>query len=535
MPSTVEQLSPSRVKLTIETPFEDLKPSLDKAYAEIAQQVTIPGFRKGKVPSQIIDQRFGRGMVLQEAINDYLPYAYGQAIEEHKLVTLGQPEVDVTKLEDGQLVEFTAEVDVRPEFDLPSFADISVEVDPATVDESDVEERVDILRQRFATNADVERAAAEGDLVTIDLEGRQDGEVLEDATATGIQYKLGSGGMLDGLDEAISGLSVGDTKTFTSTLLGGAHKDEQAEITVTVTKVAEQTLPEIDDEFAMMVSQFDTADEMRNDLRSRVEQMARLDQAADARDKVLEAVIAKTSFDLPTNLVDAEIAARKEQVTNQLAAAGLSVEQYLRDAEDETAETEDDFWAEIEKRSMDALKAQIVLDKLADDEEIDVNQQELIELVFAKAQQNGTSPEQEIQHMSEHNHQFEWMQEARRSKALAKMVNDATITDTNGAKVDLSKLGPDGSILESDEANEADEAKAPVEDTKPAKKAAAKKAPAKKADATSEADDAAHAPEEEAAEAAEPAAKKAPAKKAPAKKTAAKKAAAKPEATADQA
>ena len=393
MPSTVEQLSPSRVKLTIDMPFEELKPSLDKAYREIAQQVTIPGFRKGKVPAAIIDQRFGRGMVLQEAINDALPDAYGQAVLEHKITPLGQPEIEVTNLEDGKNVQFTAEVDVRPDFELPSFDQISVEVEPAAFEEKELEERVETLRQRFATNTDVDRAAQDGDVVTVDLEGSQNGEVLEDATAEGIQYKLGSGGMLEGMDEAITGLKVGDSKTFTSKLLGGAHRDEDADIKVTVTKVQEQELPAVDDEFAQMVSQFDTAEEMRADLRERLEQMARLEQAADARDKVLEAVISKTDFELPQNLVDAEINARKQQVTQQLAGAGLSVEQYLKDAEDETAETEDDFWAEIEKRSMDALKAQIVLDKLADDNEYDVSQEELTQMIFTKAQQNGTSPE----------------------------------------------------------------------------------------------------------------------------------------------
>ncbi|WP_420174932.1 trigger factor [Luteococcus sp. OSA5] len=520
MPSTVEQLSPSRVKLTIDMPFEELKPSLDKAYAEIAQQVQIPGFRKGKVPAAIIDQRFGRGMVLQEAINDALPNAYGQAVVEHKLVPLGQPEIDVTNLEDGKNVQFTAEVDVRPDFELPEFSSISVEVEPTQVKDEDLEERVETLRQRFATNTDVERAAKDGDVVTVDLEGSQNGEVLEDATAEGIQYKLGSGGMLEGMDEAITGLKAGESKTFTSKLLGGAHRDEDADIKVTVTKVQEQELPEVDDEFAQMVSQFDTADEMRADLRSSLENMARLEQAADARDKVLEAIIAKTDFELPQNLVDAEIEARKNQVTQQLASAGLSVEQYLKDAEDETAETEDEFWAEIEKRSMDALKAQIVLDKLADDNEYEVGQEELTQMIFTKAQQNGTSPEQEIQHMQEHNHLPEWMQEIRRSKALADMVNAASISDTEGKTIDLSKMGPDGALVESDEDD--DEAAEPKK--APAKKTAAKKAPAKKAAA--KVDEKADAEKADDSEEKAPA-KKAAAKKAPAKKTAAKKAPAK--------
>lgn len=447
MPSTVEQLTPSRVKLTIEMPFTQLKSSLDKAYREIAASVTIPGFRKGKVPPAIIDQRFGRGMVLQEAINDALPGAYQDAVNQHNLIVLGQPEIDVTKLEDGDLVEFTAEVDVRPDFEMPDFSSISVEVPTVEVSDADVEERVELLRQRFAENADVERAASEGDVVVIDLEGSIDGEVLEDATATGITYRIGSGGMLDGLDDAVTGLSATESATFTSTLLGGPHKDEDAEIRVTVQKVMEQTLPAVDDDFAQLVSEFDSADEMRADLRSGMDRSALLDQAAAARDKVLEQVIAKTDFDLPQGLVTTEVAARKEQVTQQLREAGLTLEQYLADSDEETDDV-DVFWADIEKRSIDALKAQIVLDKYADDKEVGVSQSELTELIFSKARQNGSTPEQEVQHMMDHGHMSEWMHEIRRSKALSEMVAAASVKDAAGNDIDLSILTPASEVAD---------------------------------------------------------------------------------------
>lgn len=457
MPSTLEQLSPNRVKLTIEMPFDELKPSLDKAYKDIASQVNVPGFRRGKVPAAIIDQRFGRGAVLQEAINDALPQAYGKAVEDTKIVPLGQPEIEVTKLEDGDLVEFTAEVDVRPDFDLPDCSTITVEVPTVEVPDEDVEERVQTLRQRFATTTEVDRPAAEGDVVVIDLEGRRDGEPLPDATASGVTYTVGAEGMIEGLDEAVTGLKAGEDATFHSTLVGGALRGEEADITVTVTKVSEQELPQVDDEFAQLVSQFDTVEEMRADLRSSLENMARLDQAADARDKVLEAAIGKVDFELPAKLVEDELEARRQQVSQQLSQAGLTVAQYLEDSEEE-AETEEDFWTEIEKRSLDALKAQVVLDKMADDEEIGVEQNELTELLFRKAQENGTSPEQEAQHMMEHNHLPEWMQEIRRGKALAAMVKRATVTDSEGNTLNLDRMRPDGSLGEE-----------PTEDAEPGK------------------------------------------------------------------
>ena len=488
MPSTLEKLSTNRVKLTIEMPFDELKPSLDKAYKDIAAQVNVPGFRKGKVPAPVIDQRFGRGVVLQEAINDALPAAYGKAVEENKVVPLGQPEIEVTKLEDGEVVEFTAEVDVRPEFDLPDLSAISVEVPAVEVPDEDVDERVEILRQRFATNTEVERAAAKDDLVTIDLAGTRDGEALEDATASGVTYKVGSEGMLEGLDEAVTGLKAGESADFHSTLVGGPLRGQEADIKVTVTKVCEQELPAVDDDFAQLVSQFDTVDEMRADLRTALENMARLDQAADARDKVLEEVISKIDIELPTALVDAELEARRQQVSQQLTQAGMTVEEYLEESEEE-ADNADDFWAEIEKRSLDALKAQVVLDKMADDDEIGVEQNELTELLFRKAQQNGTSPEEEAQHMMQHNHLPDWMQEIRRGKALASMVGTATVKDSKGEALELDRIQPDGTIADkpaetenSDEEAEG-KAEASAEEAKAEKKSAAKKPTAKKAPA----------------------------------------------------
>ena len=519
MPSTLEQLSPTRVKLTIEMPFSDLKPALDKAYKDIAAQVSIPGFRKGKVPAAIIDQRYGRGAVLEQAINESLPQAYGQAVEEHKIVPLGQPEVDVTKLEDGELVEFTAEVDVRPEFDMPDFSAVKAEVPNLEVGDDQLDERLNLLRERFATQNEVDRASKEGDIVTLDLAGSRDGEPLEDATATGVTYKLGSGGMLDGLDEAATGLKAGEKATFTSTLVGGALKDEQADIELTVTKVAEQELPEIDDEFAQMVSQFDTADEMKADLSDAITRQARLEQAQAARDKVLEAVLEQTDFELPESLVTGDFEHRQQQINQQLAQAGLTLEKYLEEAEDEEAKDADEFWATMAKRAKDALRAQVILDKIAETEQFEIGQDDLTQLVFQKAAQNGTSPEQEMQHMMEHDHAAEWMQEIRRTKALNLMVNQATVTDADGATLDLSKLQNDGSLVGADDEDEVDEtpkAEAPkadeAEDAKPAKKAAAKKTTAKKT-----------------------ATKTTAAKKTTAKKTTAKKAAPKAEAKADEA
>ena len=447
MPSTVEQLSPSRVKLTVEIPFAELKPSMDKAYREIAQSVTIPGFRKGKVPPRIIDQRFGRGAILQEALNEALPDFYGQAITDNNLSPLAQPEVEVTKLEDGDLIEFTAEVDVRPDFDVPSFDTLEVSVDALDVPDSLVDEQLDTLRERFGSLDEVERPVEDGDHLAIDLSASKDGEELEDATAQDLPYVVGSGSMLEGLDAAVTGLSAGESATFTSTLVGGPRKDEEAEIEVTVKKVQVQDLPAADDEFAQLASEFDTIDEFEDDLRARLTNMARLEQASQARDKVLEELIGKIEIDVPEGVLSAEVANRHEQIDNQLAQAGLTLDDYLDESDEETSDAES-FWADIDKRAGDALKAQMVLDKIADDRQIGVDQNDLTQHVIRRAQAEGQSPDQVAQHMVEHNHTAEWMTEIRRGKALAMIVEGAAVKDSDGETVDLVNLQPDGSLAD---------------------------------------------------------------------------------------
>ncbi len=510
MPSTVEKLGPSRVKLTIEIPFADLKPHLDKAYREIAAQVQIPGFRKGKVPPAVIDSRFGRGAVLNDAINDALPEAYGKAVADNELTPLGQPDIEMTKLEDNDLVEFTAEVDVRPDFEVPDYADLNAEVAPVATSDEDVEERIEVMRQRFATRSDVERAASEGDVVTLDLEARVDGEVVEGGTAEGVTYKVGSGGMLEGLDEAVTGASAGDTKKFTSELVGGPAEGQQAEVTVTVIKVQAEELPEVDDEFAQMVSEFDTVEEMRADLADAALRVARVEQLNAARDAVVTDLANKTDFELPEGLVTTEIENRKQQITEQLARAGYTLERYLEESEDETAETVEEFWAQVEDNARTSLKAQVILDKIAETSEVTIEQNDLTDMLFRRAQASGTSPEQEMQHMMEHNHTSEWMAEIRRNKVLSEIVKGAHVTDTNGEVVNVAAINADGTLDESVEP--------PAPKEAPAKKPAAKKAAAEKVDASAEpADDEAEAAasqeEPQKAAAKKPTTKKAPAKK----------------------
>jgi len=449
VPSTVEQLSPTRVKITVEVPFADLKPSMDKAYAEVAKSVNIPGFRRGKVPPVVIDQRFGRGVIIQEAFNDSWQRFYGAAVTENKLSPLAQPDVEVTKLEDGDVIEFTAEVDVRPEFDLPDFSTLTAQVDALDVPDTLVDQQLDVLRNRFGSRETVERPAADGDVVTINLVASQDGEPLADATADDVEHTIGSGQMLDGLDDAVIGLSAGESATFSSKLVSGPLQDEEADIQVTVTKVQTSELPDADDEFAQEASEFDTIEELRANIKDRLTRIARLEQASHARDAVLETLVGQLDIEVPEHLLNSELDSRRQQITEQLAQAGLTLEQYLADIDED--QSEEEFWADLEQRSAQALKAQIILDKVAEERSIDVDQNEFTQHIVRKAQADGVPPQQVADHLKEHPHHIEeYMLEIRRGKALATIVESATVTDSNGSVVELGKLQDDGTYADAD-------------------------------------------------------------------------------------
>lgn len=444
MKSAVETLSPTRAKLTVEVPFEELKPSLDAAYKRIAQQINVPGFRKGKVPPMVIDRQIGRGPVLDEAINEALPKLYVQALQENSIEPLAQPEIDITKFEDNESLEFTAEVDVKPEITLPDLDGLEVEVDSFDVTDEEVDAQVKTLRERFATLRDVDREATEGDFVVMDLKAMKDGEVVEGAEVSEMSYQVGRGGMLEGLDEALSGMKAGDEKTFSSELVGGEVAGMPVEVEVRVSAVKEQELPELDDEFAQTASEFDTVEELVADVRARLERGKRLEQAAAARDAVLEKILDLVEIPLPDTIVDQELNARRENVQQQLTYAGMTMEQYL-ESEEQTLE---EFESDLDERTRDAIAAQFVLDEVAKKEQVGVEQQELSEHIFRRAQQSGQDPNEFAKHMVEHNHIPEMVSEVVRGKALAILVESAKVVDDRGNHVELKNLRPDGTIGE---------------------------------------------------------------------------------------
>ena len=457
MKSTTESLSPTRVKLTIEVPFEDFETNLKDAYKSIGSQISVPGFRKGKVPAAVVDQRIGRGAVLDEAINAALPGWYSQALQDEKIQPLSQPEIDLTKFADGEPIEVTAELDVRPEITLPDVASVSVEVEDAEVSDEDVQEQIEALRERFGTFTEVDRAAQEGDFVTIDLSAAtKDGEAIDEAQAPGLPYTIGKATMLDGLDEALTGLSKGESKTFATELVGGDRKGDEVDVTVVLQDVKEQQLPDVDDEFAQMASEFDTVDELRADLTDKVTRGKRMQQAAEARDLVLDEIVSQVDAPLPEGVVTEELTARRQQVEQQLSYAGRTLADYLDDQE----QTEDEFEAELEKSVRDSLIAQFVLDQIVETEEIGIDDNELTQHIMRRAQQSGEDPNSYIQHIMEHNHVPEMVSEVLRGKALASLVESAKVTDKSGNAIDLSQLQADGSIADETADEQADDTEA---------------------------------------------------------------------------
>ncbi|GAA4550102.1 trigger factor [Amycolatopsis samaneae] len=454
MKSTVEQLSPTRVKINVEVPFDELKPNFDAAYRKIAQQVRIPGFRPGKAPARVLESRIGRAPVLDEVVNEAIPAKYIEAVRAGEVRTLGQPEFEVTKLEDREVLEFTAEVDVRPEIALPDLEGLTISVDDVELTDAEVDEQLDELRARFGTLTGVERPAETGDFVSIDLAATVDGEAVEEASTSGLSYEIGSGQLVDGIDDAIIGANAGETKTFTTQLVAGEHAGKDAEVTVTVQTVKQRELPEADDEFAQLASEFDTLDELKADLRERLSRVKKMQQGVQARDKVLDELLERTEVPIPEKVLEAEIENRKHDAVHPF---DHDEAQFAKALEAE-GRTLDEFNDEVRTESEKAVRTQLLLDTIADEEKTSVNDGELTERIIYQAQRFGISPDEYVQRAQQSGQLSAIFADVRRGKALASVVRKATVTDASGTEVDLAELF-------GEEAQEADAAAEATEET----------------------------------------------------------------------
>jgi trigger factor len=429
----VEELSPTRVRLSVEVPFDELKPSLDKTYREVGRQVRIKGFRPGHVPPPVIDRHVGRETMLNQAVSDAIPGLYAKAVADGDVHPLGEPEVKNTNLDDGKELTFTVEVDVRPKFELPDLSSLAVTVDDTLVTPDEVAERLAMLQDRFASLKGVQRPVEEGDHVSIDLSASVDGEPVEDAQASGLSYPVGSESLLDGLDQALIGMSAGDSATFSSELAGGEFAGREADVTVTVHSVKAKEVPGLDDDFAQMASEFDTLGELRADTRAQLERDKAMRQVIQARDLALNGVLEKVDIPLPDSVVQDEVKHNRESITNQLTRAGATLDGYL----EMTNQTQEQFEADIEQRARRAVKVSLVLDQVARTEELGVDQAELSAYVTRQAEQMGVAPDRLAQQMADNGQLSFAAAEVLRAKAMNVIAERVKVTDNSGHEVDI--------------------------------------------------------------------------------------------------
>ena len=435
MKTTVDKLSDTRVKLTVNVPFAELDQEIDQAYAAIAQQVSIPGFRKGKAPRQLIDARFGRGPILEQVVNDMLPSRYEQAVKENDLKVIGQPDVDISKIEDKDFVEFTAEVDIRPEFEIPDFSKISVTVPALKADEEDVDKALEELAERFGELKDTKRKMKTGDYAIIDITAEIDGEKIEDASTEGLSYRIGDDDLIKGLDTALRGMKTGEDNEFTSTIQSGEHKDEEATIKVHVQQSKERKLPTMDDEFAQMASEFDTMDELRESTKTQVEETKKAEQAAQIRDEVLKSALSEVEFELPQSVVDEQAHSQLHQILGQLAHDEKALAQLL----EAQGTSREEFDKQTREQAEESVRTQLFLDAVAEKEEPEVSQQELTDHILFTAQSYGMDPNQFIQQLQSNGQIANLFSDVRRGKALAAAICRTTVKDEEGNDVDVDQ------------------------------------------------------------------------------------------------
>lgn len=454
MKSTVEQLSPTRVRINVEVPFAELEPDFQRAYKELAKQVRLPGFRPGKAPAKLLEARIGREAMLDQIVNDALPSRYGQAVAESDVQPLGRPNIEVTKKEYGQDLQFTAEVDIRPKISPPDLSALTVSVDPIEIGEDDVDAELQSLRTRFGTLTAVDRPVAVGDVVSIDLSATVDGEDIPNAAAEGLSHEVGSGRLIAGLDDAVVGLSADESRVFTAKLAAGEHAGQEAQVTVTVRSVKERELPEPDDEFAQLASEFDSIDELRASLSDQVRQAKRAQQAEQIRNATIDALLEQVDVPLPESYVQAQF----DSVLHS-ALSGLNHDEArFNELLVEQGSSRAAFDAEARTASEKDVKRQLLLDALADELQVQVGQDDLTERLVTTSRQSGIEPQQLFGYLQERNQLPTMFADVRRELAIRAAVEAATVTDSDGNTIDTSEFfGKRVSAGEAEEAEPADE------------------------------------------------------------------------------
>lgn len=478
MKQIVENISETRAKLSVEVPAEEFDADYDKAAKELSKQVSIPGFRAGKAPRRVVESKIGRGYIIEQAINDNLDKYYQVAVKETGIVPMSRPEVEINEVpemkgkDDTSALKFTVEVDIRPEIWMPNPADFTVEVPAVEVTDADVEAELEALRERFATLTTVDRPAAEGDYVNIDLVAKIGEEEVDDVA--GVSYRIGDGNMLEGQDAALTGATADSTVEFTAKLAGGEHEGEEAEVTITVHSVKESVLPDADDDFAQIASEFDTIAELKDSLRETAQKTKADSQLSGAYQALVDQLIEASDFPLPEGTIEEEIA-------NHLGSEGK--------------EEGDPHGEEVRGEIEESLRSQLLLDTYAQAFKVNVGQEELVEFLVTQAQMYGMDPNQFIQAAVSTGQLNAFAGELARNKAIMAALRLAQVKDANGNAVDVDAIlgdRPENEVV-------------PEFTAKPAKKAPAKAAKAERADKAEKKAKKAEAPAAENAGAFDPA------------------------------
>ena len=445
MKSTVEKLGPTRVRINVEVPFAELQPDMDRAFKEMAKQIRMPGFRPGKVPVKLLESRMDKQAMLDQVVGDALPIRYNEAVASADVKPIGQPEIEVTKKEYGEDLTFTAEVDVRPEITLPDLTKLKFAVDSIEVNDDEVDTELQNLRARFGTLSSVDRAAKDGDFVSIDLSATADGEDVPDAQTEGLSHEVGSGQLIEGLDDAIKGLKADETKTFTTKLLAGDHAGKDAEVTVTVKSVKERELPEPDDEFAQLASEFDTIGELKESLVEAVRRTKLIQQAEQIRDKALDTLLDQVEVPLPEKVVQGQI---DETLHNAIHALDHDEDKFA-EALAEEGSTREEFDADNRSNAEKAIKTQLLMDVIADELDIQVSQNDITERLVLMSRQYGIEPDQLVNYLQQNNQIPAVFADVRRGLTIAAIVHGATVTDGDGKEVDTTEFfGPPASATD---------------------------------------------------------------------------------------
>jgi trigger factor len=416
------------MKISIDVPFTELEPHINSAYKALGERITVPGFRKGKVPNAMIEQRVGRGAVLDEAINSALPVFYSNAAREHNVAVIGRPKVDITELVDREKLSLTIEVDIRPELKLPNFSEMTIEVEDVVVSDKEIDDQIDALRARFGTLTTVEKTIEKGDFVTIDLSAKIDGKEIDGGTVNDISYEVGTNRMVDGLDDALMGLNAGESKRFDTQLVG--QKDgESGTVDVTVKAVKHRDLPELNDDFAKLASEFDSLSELRADITSRLERLKQLEQGSLARDILVERLLESVEIPLPEGLIEDEV----------------------HDHLEKEGRLEDDVHRkEVTESATRALREEILFDTIVQAENVSVNDAELSEYLIRSSQRYGMTPDQFVKEISDAGQINSMVAEVARAKALAGALGRVKVVTKSGKTIDLEALRPQAPVSEAE-------------------------------------------------------------------------------------